>query len=190
MDNTRATYACSQAYALFNYSSTILRLFFDYSSTILQPFFDHSIPATKQGTPLVEILTPPAPVSKPAPAKAAPVVKTTTTTTKKAAATTSFQLFFNHSWTTLRPSFYYSSTIFRLFFGHSYQPFFDNLSSSFRQKDHGVKHQSALEILAGGCWEAPKDNDGFDVRRKAPSGTTTNVGSQSGQPTGSSNGAT
>jgi hypothetical protein len=26
MDNSRATYACSQAYALFNYSSTILFL--------------------------------------------------------------------------------------------------------------------------------------------------------------------
>jgi hypothetical protein len=72
----------------------------------------------------VDIFTPPAPVSKPAPAKPAPVVKTTTTTTKKAAATTSFQLFFNHSSTTFGPSFYYSSAILLailwLFFGYSF----------------------------------------------------------------------
>jgi hypothetical protein len=111
MDNPRATYACSQAYALF-----------DYASTMLQLFFDHSVPATKQGTPLVDILTPPAPVSKPAPAKPAPVVKTTTTTIKKAAAITSFQLIFNHSSTTLRPSFYYSSAILLAILWLLFQP--------------------------------------------------------------------
>jgi hypothetical protein len=142
----RATYACSQAYAcstmlrlffdysstilrlFFDYSSTILRLFFDYSSTILQLFFDHSVPATKQGTPLVDILTPPAPVFKPAPAKPAPVVKTTTTTTEKAAATTSFQLFFNHS-----------STIFLLFFGHSSSYPLAILSAVDTASQHGAK---------------------------------------------------